>query len=193
MANKAKTATMTSNRNKRIIAREARQKQQRRRRLVYGAIGVVAALVLGALLVRAILTPKPGEAVASMGNAHIDESQMGQFVYNTTPPTSGPHLGRIARWGVHTEPIPNELQLHNLEDGGVMVQYNCPDGCSEMVAQLAEIVTDYDEGVILAPYPDMDATIALTAWGRIDTFDDFDQERIQRFIKAYRGIDHHRG
>jgi hypothetical protein len=33
--------------------------------------------------------------------------------------------------------------------------------------------------------------IALTAWTRIDTFDESDEGRIVRFIDAYRGIDHH--
>jgi hypothetical protein len=92
---------------------------------------------------------------------------------------------------VHDEPIPNELQVHSLEDGGVIVHYDCSDGCSELVAQLSEIVEGYDEGVILEPYPQMDTRIALTAWQRIDQFDEFDEERIVRFIRAYRGDDHH--
>ena len=148
-------------------------------------------VLIGALVVKAILTPKPGQAVANMGNAHITETQIGTSVYNTTPPTSGPHLGNLASWGIHSQPIPNEQQIHNLEDGGVVVQYNCPDGCKDLVAQLAAIVKKYDEQVILAPYPGMDSRIALTAWTRIDKFDDFDAQRIERFIKAYRGIDHH--
>ena len=56
--------------------------------------------------------------------------------YNSEPPTSGPHLPYIAPWGIHTRPIPNELQVHNLEDGGVMVQYNCE--CPELVGEAAE-------------------------------------------------------
>ena len=72
-----------------------------------------------------------------------------------------------------------------------MVQYNCPGGCEELVAQLGEIVSRYDEQVVLAPYPDMDTTIALTAGGWIDKLDAFDRERVERFIEAYRGIDHH--
>jgi hypothetical protein len=35
-----------------------------------------------------------------------------------------------------------------LEDGGVMVQYNCPDGGPDLVAQLPEIVRRYDHQVI---------------------------------------------
>jgi len=37
----------------------------------------------------------------------------------------------------------------------------------------------------------MNARIALTAWTRIDTLNDFDEARIDRFIEAYVGIDHH--
>jgi hypothetical protein len=125
-----------------------------------------------------------------MGNQHIGPEAVGTVTYNSTPPTSGPHLGQVAQWGVHSEPIPNELQVHNLEDGGVMVQYDCED-CDELVNQLAGVVRRYHEAVILAPYPDMPNRIALTAWGRIDAFDEFDEERIVSFIEAYAGLDHH--
>lgn len=194
MAVKSRTRKRSkSARNRRAEMQEARRKRRQQQTLIYSLAGVVVVAILGFLAVRAIVTPSPGQAVPTMGNAHIQENAIGQMTYNTTPPTSGPHLGQLARWGVHTEPIPNEIQVHNLEDGGVLVQYNCPDGCDELVAQLTRIVKRYTDRVILAPYPDMDARIALTAWNRIDKFDEFDEERIVRFIKAYRGIDHHRG
>jgi hypothetical protein len=60
-----------------------------------------------------------------------------------------------------------------------------------LVAQLEEVVGQYPDQVFMAPYPDMEHRIALTAWTRIDTLDEFDEQRIQRFIRAYRGIDHH--
>ncbi len=107
------------------------------------------------------------------------------------PPTSGSHLAYIAPWGIHTEPIPKELQVHNLEDGGVLVQYHCAPGCANLVDRLRSIVGPYDRQVILAPYPTMDAAIALTAWGRIEKLSAFDEAAIVRFIRAYRGIDHH--
>lgn len=175
------------------MRREARRKQRQQRQLLYIIGGVIVVLVLGVFLAWDVLTPSPGTAVASLGNTHVDPSQVGQIVYNSTPPTSGPHLGTLASWGIHNEPVPNELQVHNLEDGGVMVQYNCPEGCDDLVSQLTEVVGSYDDHVILAPYPEMESRIALTAWGRIDTFDDFDRERIERFIDEYRGIDNHRG
>jgi len=135
----------------------------------------------------------PGEFVKSLGNRHIPEAEVGLITYNSDPPTSGPHLPNIASWGVSQEPITKELQVHNLEDGGVMVQYNCPatnPECKTLVQKLAGIVRRYDQ-VILAPYPGMKEKIALTAWSRIDKFNDFDEKRIVRFIEAYIHIDHH--
>ncbi len=132
----------------------------------------------------------PGTVAADQGNRHIQAATDPHEPYNTDPPTSGPHLPYIAPWGVHTRPIPPELQVHNLEDRGVLVQYNCQ--CPELVEKLTAIVRGYDKYVILAPYPQMSRRIALTAWTRIDTFDEFDEGRIRRFIEAYRGIDHHK-
>jgi hypothetical protein len=37
----------------------------------------------------------------------------------------------------------------------------------------------------------MEHQIALTAWGRIDSFNGYDEARIVRFIEAFIGIDHH--
>ena len=177
--------------SKRQRIRLERTRQRRNRRLLQIGLVVLIGGGLAALLLSAILRPQPGEEVISQGNAHITEAQMGQVAYNTSPPTSGPHLGSLANWGVHDERISNELQVHNLEDGGVIVHYNCPEGCSDLVAELKSIVEGYQEGVILEPYADMDTRIALTAWQRIDQFDEFDAERIERFIRAYRGVDHH--
>ena len=61
----------------------------------------------------------------------------------------------------------------------------------DLVAQLTRVIERYNKQVILAPYPDMEPRIALTAWQRIDTFETFDEARIVAFIEAYRGLDHY--
>ena len=75
----------------------------------------------------------------------------------------------------------------------MVVQYNCPTPCPELVDKLKSIVNRYDRQVLLAPYPGMKTRIALTAWTRLEAFDDFDEARIVKFIRAYKGIDHHKG
>jgi hypothetical protein len=174
---------------KAVEERRSVRRARRRRAWIAGvSVAVVAIAVSGYLAYRAAAT-QPGIAVESQGNTHIPTESTPHVAYNTDPPTSGPHLPYVAPWGVHTQPVAPELQVHNLEDGGVAVQYSCE--CSELVAKLRAIVQRYDKQVILAPYPGMKSTIALTAWGRIDQFDEFDGKRIVRFIDAYRGIDHH--
>ena len=165
----------------------------RRRTWITGlGVAAVAAAIVGYFAYRAV-ADLPGAKLEDQGNAHIQMATEPHPPYNSDPPTSGPHLPYIAPWGIHTEPIPRELQVHNLEDGGVVVQYRCTAPCPDLAAKLAEIVRRYETQVILAPYPEMRTRIALTAWTRLDAFDDFDEARIVRFIRAYRGIDHHRG
>jgi hypothetical protein len=188
-----KTAAQSSALSRREQRRLAREARRRQRKLKTAAIagGTMVLLALFAFLAIGYAANRPGEPVADMGNLHLEEGQRSPIAYNSSPPTSGPHYESIASWGVHTERIPDELMVHNLEDGGVGVWYDCPDGCPELVSQLGEVVERYHEGVLLAPYPGMDTRIALTAWTRIDKFDEFDQDRIIRFIRAFRGEDHH--
>ncbi len=159
--------------------------------MIGGVVVVVAAAVVGYLAYRSAAA-LPGVSMPDQGNLHINLATDPHEPYNSDPPTSGPHLPYIAPWGIHTEPISKELQTHNLEDGGVMVQYNCPAGCPDLVEKLKAIVARHPEQVILAPYPGMKTRIALTAWTRIDAFDEFDASRVARFVDAYKGIDHHK-
>ena len=127
-----------------------------------------------------------GERVQAQGASHIVPGQS-HASYSSVPATSGPHFDAPlapARWGIHNEVLADEVLVHNLEHGGIGVHYSCPDGCEELVDQLAGIVRRVDE-VILSPYPGLDTRIALTAWTVIDKFDEFDQERIENFVLAY--------
>ncbi len=138
-----------------------------------------------------ITEPVTWREIPSLGNAHVRNPSSAHIPYNSDPPTSGPHTPYLAKWGVHDRPVAKEEQVHNLEDGGVIIQYNCPEGCPALVEKLKAIAPRYDT-LILASYPGIDHRIALTAWQRLDTFNEFDEQRIIRFIDAHIGIDHHR-
>ena len=150
---------------------------------------VIVAVAFGVYYLSGASANKARDA-PSLGNRHIRVGTSNIITYNTDPPTSGPHYPTIVRWGIHERPIDKGFQAHNLEDGGVLVQYNCSD-CPELVKKLKNLVRGYPKHVVLAPYPAMKHRIALTAWGKIDTFEAFEEKRITGFIKAFRGIDHH--
>ena len=170
-------------------ARAPKRVARRHRTVIVVGITVLAAIVVGYFAYRAQAN-LPGVQFPDQGNLHVASAETPHEQYNSDPPTSGPHLPYIAPWGVHTRPIVRELQVHNLEDGGVVVQYNCE--CPEIVSKLKAIVQRYDKHVVLAPYPGMKPKIALTAWTRIDTMEELDEARVKRFIDAYIGIDHHK-
>lgn len=119
-----------------------------------------------------------------------------QVVYPSNPPASGPHLPFAADWGVHEVPVPLPLQVHNLLDGGVALQWSCPRGCPELVEDL-EAYAGEKEQVLVAPYPwltrggDDGPRLALTAWGRIELLEGFDRDRIDAFVETWGGKDHH--
>lgn len=192
------TLTKQERREARRQEQEAEQKRIARKQLfkksAKWAVALVFAGVIGYGLFKAATRPKPGGTVADLGNEHVESIEAPHSPYNSVPPTSGPHLGGKAADGIHDEQIPDELQLHNLEDGGVIVHYDPGRNPTSTVEELASLVREYREDVILEPYaePSLPAPIVLTAWGRIDKLDAFDRERIKAFIKAYRGVDHHK-
>lgn len=133
----------------------------------------------------------PGQPIPGQGNAHIQSPGSPHPPYNSMPPTSGPHVPWLARWGLHRIPIPWEVQVHNLEDGGVILHYRCDQPCPETVDILQRFVAGYPGQVIVAPEPRLSTPFALTAWERMASLDRFDEDFIRRFIEAYRGRDHH--
>ena len=109
---------------------------------------------------------------------------------NTNPPTSGWHYTlnpEEITWGRHDEPLSEETQVSYLKQGGVIIQYNCPDGCPDVLEPLDTLINRYPENVILSPQPSIESTLAITSWGYIDNMDGFDETRIESFIQKHAG------
>ena len=83
--------------------------------------------------------------------------------YNSFPPSSGPHYAQPAPWGVYPDTIKQTILVHNLEHGGVIVQYG--KGVSQGdVQKLQSFYQDDPYGVVVAPYDKLGNKIAATAW-----------------------------
>lgn len=151
------------------------------------------ALIVG-LIVWSANRPRPGEQISNQGNRHLKSKTETHEPYNSKPPTSGPHRSDKAPWGISNNQIPDELQLHNLEDGGVIVHYDPVQVSTSTIESLEAIVKPYylkSKNIILEPYADMDSPIVLTAWTIIEKLSTPDEAIIKQFINAYIGIDHH--
>jgi hypothetical protein len=83
--------------------------------------------------------------------------------WNTFPPTNGPHYGEPAIFGSYTDTLEPARVVHNLEHGGVFIQY----GSGVPTATVEQLQAFYDEhqpGTLLAPLPGLGKQIALGAW-----------------------------
>lgn len=156
--------------------------RQRLRRAGFGVAAVLGAGIVVFGFWYAFLN-RPGRSVETSGSGVHTGAPGGG--YSSSPPTSGSHAKGVPDWGEQGE-IPEPLQVHALEHGGVLIQYNCPESCPELEQQLRAVLRKYDAKVILAPYSGMSALIALTSWGKIDLLDEFDSGRIEKFASKNR-------
>lgn len=212
MARKAKNARQTPQtaRQRRQEALAEAAKQRRNQNALLIGSGVFLLLIIAFFLYLNFRTQPgvSGEIVfESQGNNHIEFGSPSPIAYNSVPPTSGPHYPGLRQWQVYDEPIRYEEMVHNMEDGGVIVYYQCEEDCPELVEQLTDSVQPYIDGgrhVAMLPnqpgwsinngqslHEDMGAPIVLTAWTRMLKLDEYDADRIDAFIRRYEGIDNH--
>ena len=117
-------------------------------------------------------------------------------LWNTNPPTSGPHYEIPVVWGAYTEPVNMAQLVHNLEHGGIYILYG-PRVPQATVTQLESFYASHTRGTILAPLPSLGNQIALGAWTTSDANDPtqgtehlakcttFDQDAFAAFFDAF--------
>jgi hypothetical protein len=135
----------------------------------------------------------PGERFRSQGNVHV---ALGTQTppYNTEPPTSGWHTPGIAGWGAYVDAAPHDQELvHNMEDGGVILWYvaGTPDENAAHVEALQNVLGSRWPRTVIAPREGLESPYVLTAWTRMQRFEELDPDGKRAFVTAYHGLDHH--
>lgn len=120
-------------------------------------------------LVTCELETYPSQVPLEGGIVHVGQLPDG-FSYNSTPASQGPHDADWLGWGIYEEPVPELNVVHNLEHGGITVQYGL-DVSADTVAQITSWYLEDPNAVIVAPYNGLGTDIALAAW----TVEDIDQ------------------
>lgn len=82
--------------------------------------------------------------------------------YNSFPPSSGPHYQTPAPWSIYPEPVQQTILVHNLEHGGIIVQYG--NVGQKAKGQIQSFYAGDPYGLVVAPYPKLGKKIAATAW-----------------------------
>lgn len=154
------------------------------------AIVAIAGIIIGGIKYsRSRAVTVPGEVYGNDGQEHVSLTR--QFTYSSNPPSSGPHYGSPANWGIYDYEVNDKFFIHNLEHGGVWIAYR-PDIPAEVVAELRAIVDEYGGSkFVMAPRSGNDTDIAIAAWNRVYKFDlsestltDSEKEQIHAFYHA---------
>lgn len=123
-----------------------------------------------------------------------------ELAYPFHPPASGPHYGVWADFLRYDAPVPWGYLVHSLEHGAIVLAYDCPEGCDDVLAALDAIITDHgadplceshdgtDARFILVPDPDLeDGTIAAVAWEHAYVATCLDEPSLRTFVEEHYG------
>ena len=173
---------------------------ERRRRLLLYGLAASGVLILGIVILVIALSSGGDDGSAALaktmraagctlktypnqGRTHVPLNN--KFKYNSFPPTSGPHYFQPLLWGTYDEPVRQIQAVHNLEHGGIVIQY----GSKVPRATVEKLTTFYQSdanGLVLAPLPALGNKVALTAWTHLATCTSFDEKAFTDFRDEYR-------
>jgi hypothetical protein len=107
------------------------------------------------------------------------------LAYNSFPPTSGRHYYQWVVWGYYDQPVDIYQEVHNLEHGGVIIQWGAKVPKSE-VSKIQAFYQQDANAILAAPLPKLGNKIALTAWTHLAECTKFDAGAAKTFRDAFR-------
>ena len=164
-------------------------------------------LIIGAVVVVVIVLVVAGLALGGGGSAaqvgeriEAQDPPAGQHIQNLTdphptytsnPPTSGWHYVTTAPPGVQTQPLPDEMTVHNREHGFVVIHYR-QDVAQATVDQLTALARELQQQnpcLILEPRATdkLDVPVAVTSWNWLLKQPSYNANEIRAFFKAHVG------
>ena len=105
--------------------------------------------------------------------------------WNSFPPSSGRHYYQWVLWGDYTEPVPLIKEVHNLEHGGMIIQYGNKVPKAD-VRKINDFWQSDANAMLVAPLPKLGNKIALTAWTQWAECTSFNENAFKKFRSAFR-------
>jgi hypothetical protein len=140
------------------------------------------------------------EAYPATGKPVHFEDLNTKVKYNSYPPTNGDHYYVPTPWGRYLTPVNPRQLVHNLEHGGIAIQYGARV-TDESFDRIRNFYREDRQGIILAPLDALGQRVALTAWvvgpevpakdtrlgaGYVALCPDFDEDAFADFRSAFR-------
>ncbi len=117
--------------------------------------------------------------------------------YPENPPLGGPHYSVWAAFTTYDAPVPWGFLVHSMEHGAVILTYNCPDGCPDVLSAFENIqatktdpvCTDMptQNRIVVVPDPDLPVPVAAVAWENAYLATCLDVPSLQAFVDTHYG------
>jgi len=188
-------------------ARRLEEKRRRQRTLLWSGVAVLALVALLAVIWfegrsdtppagnqsvsaaaleagRAAAGSKGVQTFPEAGRDHISPGEQPDN-WNSTPPTSGDHLGSPLPPGVYNSEQDMRALVHNLEHGYVVMVYK--GIADDQVAQLRQFVEARDGSkLVLSPWSGLeDNGVALVAWRNLELLQRVNMDVVQAFVNDF--------
>ena len=126
-----------------------------------------------------------GEGFCRESTSHVEEGS--EIMWMNNPPHSGDHYPTWANWGEHEEPIPRGNWVHNLEHGGIVFVYNCPEDCSAELDVLRSVMDAHpDLSILMTADSLLDAPrFAAISWTWVLETDAPDFDELSCFVQQH--------
>jgi hypothetical protein len=111
------------------------------------------------------------------------QHRLGNLDYDQSPPAGGPHNPIWQTCGFYDKPVRDENAVHSLEHGAVWITHQ-PDLPQKQIGKLRDLAQN-NSLVLVSPYPDLDAPVVATAWGKQLTLQSAEDPGLEQFIKKY--------
>jgi hypothetical protein len=126
-----------------------------------------------------------GQGFCSEGGGHVDIGT--EIEWMNEPPHSGKHYPVWSSWGEKDEPVERGMWVHNIEHGGIVLIYNCPNGCEAELDVLRSVLDlRPDHSILLTPDPLLGGSrFAAISWTWVYAFEDPMIERLLCFVDQH--------
>jgi len=161
-----------------------RRKEKRKRYFIFGGIAVVVVGIIGFAVTRPEPIELQGlETFADLRGGHLQPGDPAP-AYNSSPATSGPHAPSAVSCGIYTEEISDGAQVHNLEHGAVVVQYQSVVSDDDRTS-IEEFARAKGTHILVAPRADLTNPVVVTGWTRMRRLESADLDAIGAFYDRF--------
>jgi hypothetical protein len=126
-----------------------------------------------------------GEGFCSEGGGHVEIGT--EIMWMHEPPHSGKHFPIWSSWGEKVNPVERGYWVHNIEHGGIVLLYNCPNNCNTELNVLRDVLDARpDNKILLTPDPLLGGSrFAAVSWTWVYAFDEPTLEQLLCFVDQH--------